>query len=223
MNNEGIVLRVNDVDIRGGDLFSAVDDVLRQVHETNDLALAENAIIALMGMEKLSGMALAKLLSGLHKWWDDTGQDDITNDTFEDWIYSVSTQFSPVYLGRCVTVWDKTETGAFSERIQERPLKDQQAIASHLDQGYTLGADEWERLEDALDNAEVLSILRESKGKPPRKHSLQIVLERDGSLAVWKEGQKHFVGFLNVKEAKEEEAIEKAINRIVKNSGIKVK
>jgi len=221
--NDIVRFQVEDKIITGSDILNAIDNVLEHVRETGDLSVAENALKSLMGIEKVSGVAIAKLLSGLHKWWDDTNQDTLTNDTFDDWIYSVSDQFNSTYIDRCISIYQKQESGTFSERIMSRPIKDQQAIAGHLDQDYTLNKAQWRELERATSNAEVLAILREAKGKQPRKSALLLVLERDGSINGYKEGKKYFVGYLNLKEAATEETIEKAINRIVKNTGIQIK
>ena len=150
-----IQLIVNETIISGSDILSAIDAVLVHLEETGDLQVAENALKSLMGIEKISGMGVARLLNGVNKWWDKTGQSELTGDTFNDWAFGVSTDFNRLYLQRCVSIARYQEDGVFSERIMARPIKDQQAIASHLEQGYDLDADEWEELEDATHNSQI--------------------------------------------------------------------
>lgn len=219
-----VQLQVNGNIITGNDIFAAIDEVLDHVNATGDLSVAETALKSLEGIERVSGMAIAKLLSGLEDWWTSTDQEKITNDTFEDWVQSVSSNFKNIYIKRCISVYKKQELNIFSERICSRPVKDQQAIAGHLDQDYALDSKQWKRLERAGNNTEVLAILREAKGKDPRKHSLQIFLERDGSLNIWFNEERYSLGFLkplNTANTEDErQALDKARNRILSSSGI---
>lgn len=222
-----ITLRVNNVDITSKDILSAVDDVLRLVRETNDLDGAANALRTLKGLEKTTGKGVARLLSGLQDWWEETDMENVTGDSFDDWVYSVDTDFNPTYIRRCVAI-EKYETdGTFSDRLIEHPIKEKQAIASHLDQGYELSKSEWKELERATSEYEVGEILRNAKGKPPRKNTLGIELERDGSLTVWYQGEAFFGGYLVLLDEKmsdkERTAIEKMRSRMTKSTGVKIK
>lgn len=218
--NDIVRLDVNGHQITGRDILSAIDEVIADLNETNNLELAEKALASLKGIEDVSGMGIAKLLHGVNMWWDATNQDELTEDSFEDWAYSVDTSFSSVYIKRCVSIYKYEQDGTFSERIQAQPIKFKQQIASHLDQGYDIDKNEWKQLERSTHESETGAILREIKGKPPRKQTLQMSLTRDGSIELWYQGEKFFGGYLPKPEGaeseKEKEAIEKMISRFEK-------
>jgi len=222
-----IMLQVNDVAITGRDILSAVDDVLVHVKKTGDTDFAANALVQLKGIEKITGKAVAKLVSGLQEWWDEEEMELSTGDSFDDWIYSIDVEFNATYIRRCIMIEKYESNGTFSERIMARPIKEKQAIASHLEQGYELTSKDWKELERSSNEYEVGEILRNAKGKPPRKNTLGISLERDGSLTVWYQDENFFGGYLaQPKEdmnEKEQEALEKMLHRLTKNTGVKIK
>jgi len=225
MTND-IQLKVNNQLITGGDILSAVDAALAYVKETGDVQVAQTALTSLKGIEKVTGRAIARLLYGLQEWWDESDQEELTGDTFEDWLFSIDTEFNNTYIKRCLMIQKYESNGTFSERIIEHPIKEKQAIASHLEQGFPLNKAQWKKLERADSEYEVGEILRDAKGKAPRKHTLSITLERNGTLTVWYQGEAFFGGHFELpKDADTElqaEALEKMIHRLTKNTGVKV-
>ena len=202
------------------DVLSAVDAVLEKLKETNDIRPVDNAIRSLLGIQKFSGLSLAKLLWGWKRWWIENKWDEQSGDTFEDYVFSTH-GLKKIHVDRYISVWDAYEKSAMPPQIQSRPMKDQIAIAKAIQQGYEIPKADWKKLQRAGSNNEVLAILRKVKGQPPRKSSLMIYLERDGSLVAWtSDGERHFVGYLNVGERENDPAIDKAINRLTKNSGV---
>jgi hypothetical protein len=126
-----------------------------------------------------------------------------------------------VVIERYINVWDKYEKELIPAAIRERPMKDQIAIAAAIEQGYDIPKQIWNELENASNNNDVLGIIRKLKGKPPRKSSLQIFEERDGSLVAWNgDGVRHLLGWLNSKEEEDDAAIHKGLERIRKGSGL---
>jgi len=219
--NNAIQLQVNNQIITGADIFDAVDGVLDNLRETGDLLPAQTALRTLFAMQELSGQALAKLLYGVSAWYNENRMEEQTEDTFEDWFYTeVSTIVKPITIERYISVWDKHEQGLFTDAIKERPLKDQIAIAKAIEQGYPIDDKYMKELERAENYSEVGAILREVKGIEPRKSALQIYLERDGSLNAWQDGEKHFVGYLNIKE-NEDDVVKKAVTRITDAAGLR--
>jgi hypothetical protein len=59
----------------------------------------------------------------------------------------------------------------------------------------------------------ISEIIRGIKGKAPRKSSMRIYMERDGTLNAWKGDAKMFVGYLDI--ASDFELVKKAIERIL--------
>lgn len=222
-----IQLQVNGVTIVGRDLLSTADQIIEHLRETGDLEYAGIALKTLKGLEDVTGMGIARLLYGIQNWWDETEQDEVTQDTFEDWAESVDTSFNPTYIRRCVSIYKYETNGTFPERIQEQPIKIKQDIASHLDQGYTISDKEWKKLERASNDKESRAILREIKGKKPSKALLSISLDREGNLWYWQNNIRVFAGHLVKLEqanSEEEKAIlEKGHNRIIHNAGVSEK
>jgi len=212
------LMQINGQSITQSDVFNAIDIVLDNLSATGDLLPVEHTLKALLGVQDISGLALARLLYGLKQWWDSNNMEEKTKDKFEDWCYSISTKVKPITIQRYVSVWDKYEKGLFTDKIQEHSLTTQIAISKTLEQGYNISDSEWKKLERAESFSEVGVILREVKGQKPKKGSLQIYLERDGSLVVWDENGKYYIGQLNLQDTSD--IVCKAINRIVDNSGV---
>lgn len=209
-----IQLQVNNQIITGDDIFDAVDGVLDNLRETGDLLPAQNALRMLFAMQELSGQALAKLLHGVSGWYEENEIEEQTGDAFGDWFYSeVSTVVKPITIERYVSVWDKHEKGLFSEKVMDRPLKDQIAIAKAIEQGYSINKTQMKKLERADTYSEIGAILREIKGTDPRKSGMQLYFERDGTINLWQDGEQEFVGYLDV--ASNSERVKKAINRLI--------
>jgi hypothetical protein len=202
------------------DTLDAVDTILEKLNETDDLAPMDATLQSLLGVQKISGVALAKLLWGTKKWWTDRDMDRVTGDTFEDRMESMH-RMKRIVVDRYISLWDKYEAGAIPEAIRARNMKDQIAISNAVEQGYEITKKIWRKLEDATNNSEVLKIIREDvKGQPPRKSSLQIFEERDGSLVAWDAEGRHVLGWLNSKEENDDPAIHKGLERIRNGSNL---
>lgn len=208
---------INGESVTDADIYHAVDAVIEQLKETKDLQVVDGALGSLLTIQKFSIFGIAKMLHGVKHWWDDNNWDEETGDTFEDRFYS-SHGLNPVIMDRYISVWEYRSQ--MPEKIHSRPLKDQIAIAATLSEGYEIPKQAWRELEKADSNSAVLKILREIKGKAPRKSSMMLYLERNGNLSlVNSDGEKKFVGLLNVKEEKGDDDIRKAISRYVNNTG----
>lgn len=199
------------------DVMSAIDTVLEELNNTDNVEVADRTLKILNRIENTSGLAKAKLLYGFHEWWKLTEQEFQRDDTFWDYI-EVQDQQKKTYAKRLITVWEYQDT--LPAKFKTRPVKDQIPVCQALRQEYEFGKTDWDDLVKAATNGEILDIVRRVKGKPARKSSMQLKMERDGTINCWMGNKKHFVGFLNLKEAKTDEVISKAIERIVGNSGI---
>lgn len=212
------MLLLNGNVITEQDALDAVDEILENLNETSDLSGVNSTIQSLLGMQRISGKSLAKILWGTMRWWKAYGEEELTGDTFEDYIYA-NHGLKPITTHRYINVWDKYEMGLIPKNIQGRPLKDQIAIASTLN-GYEISKTDWKRLERANNNNEVLAILRDIKGKPPRKSSLQLYEERDGNITAWKNGQRRHVAWFNSAE-EDDEIVREALARLRRDDVIR--
>lgn len=197
------------------DALEAVDLALSNLKDTSDIEQIDMAEDTLLGLQRISGKALAKLLYGKRLWWNDTGQSKIRQCTFEDYESSRH-GLNPTVIDRYAVVWEKMSQ--LPEQFQLRPIRDLIPVAKTLEQGYEIDDKAWKSLIKAASNAEILLIIRKIKHKPPRKSSIQMKLERDGTIKAWVGTKGKFVGYLDIKS--EDEDVKKAISRIMGNSGI---
>jgi hypothetical protein len=212
--------RVNSETVTLLDAFNAVDTVLERLNATNDDDECVATVRSFVGMHVISGSSLAKLLFGWQAWWVERGG---LRDNFIDRCM-ISTGIGRTTIERYTQVWARLHVEniiptEFRDEVQGRPLKDQIAIANALSQGYVIEDDDWKRLAQAANNSEILSIVREATGRPPRSTATTLFLERDGSINAWTPSGISFVGFLNVKE-EADEVVAKAIKRIIDGSGL---
>lgn len=197
------------------DVMDAVDGVLIRMNQSGSMDEADQALVSLNHIEETSGLAKAKLLHGMYKYWVEHNLD--LDDNFWDHVETMGAQ-KIVYAKRLVTVWEHQED--MPEAFKSRPVKDQIHVASALEQGFTFTKKDKDDLVRSSRESEVLEVVRRVKGKPARKDSLQLKLSRDGSLNAWMGNKKHFIGFLNVKERESNPIIKKAIERILNCAGI---
>lgn len=190
----------------------AIDGLL----DTDNLDEIDKAEDTLLGLQRISGKALAKLLYGKKQWWKATLQDKVRGCTFEDYESSRHGLKSTV-IDRYVVVWEKM--GQLPEQFQVRPIRDLIPVAKALEQGYEITKEVWKSLIKATSNAEIVAIVREKiKGKEPRKSSKQMKIERDGTINLWIGSHKKFLGYLDLKS--EDEDVQSAIARILAHAGI---
>lgn len=220
MAKEIQLLNVDGVVVTKTGIFSKVDDTVQKLYETGDEREILSAVIAMKNVGKVSGLAYAKLLWNWNNWYTATGQAEKRNDTFEDMIVSdVGTE--KITTKRYILTWSYIEDCVIPKEVQERRMDDLVKISTALSQGYDFSKETWKKLARASNSSEVGEILRLVKGKQARKSGMQIVLTRDGSLNAWQNEKKHFVGYLEINS--DDEVVQKAIQRIIDNSGIQEK
>lgn len=198
------------------DMYSAIDEVILELNEYGDIQHATSALIALEKLEDVSGHAKARLLYGMWKWWTDEGQPD----NFTDYIESHSQKTRKVTVDRYITVQEMIETEQIPEDVATLPMRTLVPIAKTLSHGHKISRKEFDKIIKANNSREVEDILRVIKGKAARKSAMQIEWARDGSLYVWKENKRTFLGWLDKEVYASNEVAQKAINRILDNTGI---
>lgn len=199
------------------DALDAIDLALENLYATSDLGLIDNSIDTLLGLQRLSGKSLAKLLHGTEQWWEMSEHKGSFDDHME-----TRHGLKKVTIDRYICVWENIVNGAIPPALAERPMRDLVPIAKAISQGYELTKAAIGKLIKATSNSEVGDILRTVKGKTARKSALQIVWERDGSLNVWKDNKKTFIGYLDKEVYKTSDDGKKAIERLL-GTGVKVK
>ena len=200
------------------EILERIEIIIQKSVEERNAYTALDACKTLVQISKVSGVALAKALYLIEKNWDSYDEEE----EFDDIAY--------IYIGlhkhtveRYTILWkmyaEKLIPENVSEIIQQHNVKAQIPIARALEQGYEIDDAEWQKLSQAPDLTTVEKIIREDvKGKPPRRGSLQLWIDDLGSMWATYACGRFFVGSLEVDS--DEEAVQKAIERIKKGAGI---
>lgn len=197
------------------DALNAVDDVLTNLYDTNNMQNIDVAIDTLVGIQRFAGKSLAKILYGTQLWW---GHHNPSNN-FYDYMESRH-ELKRVTIDRYITVWECVTTGMIPEDVTVRPMRELVPIAKTLSHGHTITRKQFDKIVKATSTREIEDILRNIKGKAPRKSSMQIYWNRKGDLEVWKDNKKHFIGFLDKEVYEKDEVAKKAIDRILDTAGV---
>jgi hypothetical protein len=201
-------------------LLDRVDSIIQESVEQNDPDIAGDAIKYLMGVSRISGLSLAKLIYTFKYQWEKFNR----RDGFEVYIRDHA-GITKVTVKRYYRVWEMLVSGdipkEYADGIKLQPIKCQIPIATMWKKGWEVEPHQWMRLAQAPDPSTVGKIIREIKKVEPKKGSLQITIEEDGSLIAWKNDQRYFVGHLNVQD--KEEVVQQAIDRIVGDGRVMTK
>jgi len=198
------------------DMFSAIDSVVDELESTGDIQKATSALVALEKLENVSGHAKARLLYGMWLWWLENNSEK----PFADYIESRGSETKKVTVDRYITVQHRIGTGEIPEDVAKLPMRSLVPIAKTLSHGYKITRSQFDKIIKANNSREIEDILRGIKNKEPRKSAMTIQWERDGTLNAWKDNKKSFLGWLDKEAYASNELAQKAINRILDNTGI---
>lgn len=215
---------INGDTITEENVKDAINSALNELNKTNDNRKIDQILTNLFGLEKITKFAIAQLLYGYEKWWDETGQAEKRGDTFKDYFESVHSG-NLVVMRRYITVWKYRDAGMFPSEAELLPVTYQQDIATKLlDEGYELTEEQWDSLIDSQNTGQLSKRIREIKGKEPTKASYLMYLERDGNVVCWHQDERFFVGFLKPPEQAdtdlERRVLEKVRTRALNNLGL---
>lgn len=201
------------------DFMSAIDQVIIHLHDTGDINQVMNVLDGLDAIDNVTGHAKAKLLWATNEWWKQNKPDEEFGDHVES-----TTSTRKITVDRYVLTWKYVENLDIPKEIAERPMRDLVPIAKTVQymklHDKELGKRDWQKIATTSNSAELSSVLQEIKGKKPKKNTKVIKLSRDGSLNLWKNNVKKFIGFLNVKDAETDIEIAEAVEKIVVSTGI---
>ena len=200
-------------------ILQRAEEIVQEALTKHNVEIALNACEQLIKVSKLSGVGLAKLYYLLKERWDEFG----TNTKFDEVAFERLGNHKHT-IERYVKVYEHLFISnevpeEYREHIQQHSIKSQIPIANALAQGEEINDDAWSKLSIAPDYNTVLKIVREDiKGLPPRKGSLQLWMDDLGSIWAFFDGERLFVGSLEIDS--DDEAVQKAIERIKKGCGI---
>jgi hypothetical protein len=198
------------------DVMQAIDLVIDELEKTGDISKSIQVLSILDGIEDTSGHAKSRLLYKMYTWYSLNEPEE----NFFDYIDSVSTTTKGITAKRYVLVQENILSGRIPKGIQSKPMRDLIPIATCLSQGYEINEKMWKKIALCSNDRELGDVLRQVKGKQPRKSARVIKLSRDGSLNGWKDNKKYFLGFLNVKDAETDKVLAEFIEKIKIGAGI---
>jgi hypothetical protein len=214
MSNKSLLV-INNQPLSQKDFFSAIDDEIVNLHDTGDINHVMKVLNGLDDVEDITGKAKAKLLWASSEWFT---LNKPTED-FTDHVIS-TTRIKKSMVDRYVPTWKYIEDCIIPKEIQVRPMRELVPIAMTLKQGYEISKEQWRKIGLCSNDRELDEVLRKVKGKQPRKNARIIKLGKDGSLWGWKNNERYFLGYLNVKEAEENEVIAEFIEKIKTSAGV---
>lgn len=214
MTKQSQLALINGSALTETDVLDAVDMVIVNLNQTNDISTPTEVLRTLEKIGEVAGKAKARLLFGIHQWWVENNQGDFTE------YVKTQTPLSPTTVDRYITVQTYLESGEIPEDVAVRPLRELVPIAKTLAHGHNINRKQFDKIVKANGPREIEDILRGVKNKTPRKSSLQIVWEKDGTLNVWRDGQKTFIGYLDKQAYDNHADAKKAIDRLLDTAGV---
>jgi DNA-binding TFAR19-related protein (PDSD5 family) len=195
--------------------MNAIDNEIVNLHNTGNLVRVMNILQTLDGVQETTGHAKAKLLWGASEWY----KENETGENFVDHVTSL-TDINKNTVKRYLKVWTYVEDLTIPKELHERPMRDLVPIAMTLSQGFGISKEQWRKIKNTTNDGELRDVLRQVKGKQPKKDAKIIRLSRDGSLYVYIKNQRKFIGYLNTQDAETDKDIAEAIEKIKISVGI---
>jgi hypothetical protein len=219
MKNSQLAL-VNGDALTEADVMSAIDLVIEELNRSDNDSKVAQVVNIMDKIGQVTGLAKAKLLWGWHDWYSRTKQEAVRGDEFEDMV-EAETGTKAITAERYIRTWGYIQDCVIPKEVQSRRMDDLVKISTALSQGYDFTKDQWNKLAKAANSSEVGEIIRNVKGKAPRKSGITLSIDSKGTITVWQNNVPYFVGYLEIKS--EDEPVKKAIRRIIDNSQIQEK
>jgi hypothetical protein len=222
MSNNDELLLIGDLDspvpTNHDWVLDKIDLALKRSVKEKDVYIALNVAKELYAVGKIAGLGLAKVVYYIQKNWDRYK----IEGKFDELVYD--------YIGvhkhtieRYVKVWGIFDKSLipdnYLEEIQQKNVANIIPIANALYQGYEISNEAWDKLVDAPNDQAVRKVIREDvKDVEPRGNALQLYIDDKGTIWAFHQNKRSFVGSLELQN--DDETIQKAVERIIKNSGM---
>jgi len=204
--------------VDSSEILQRIEDRINESVAEKSSIIALNVCRELCGIGQVTGLALAKALYLTGEHWNE--YEDVEGDYEETIVEYTGLHKSTVQRYR--RVWRmfarKQVPDEIEDQLKQRNIKDLIPIANAVSDGYEIYDEDWDDIVNASDYHEVSAKIRDIKGTPPRRQSLQIMMDSDGTLSAIKDNKFGHVGYLALDE--DNEVSQQAIERIKKSSGI---
>jgi hypothetical protein len=193
-------------------VLAGVDDALLHLYQTGDIQGAVRVLGAFARFEDVSGVARAKFLWGSKNWWTETKQE---GDFYEKFGL-LDKKSGKVYSDRLINLWDCIQDARIPKQVYDRmTVRELVPIAETLGQKYDISKEQWSKIVQ-LDGADQIRayLQKEVKKKEPRSHTMKFTVDGNGTITMWHQDVAYFCGSLNVQDAKDNDILAAAIERI---------
>ena len=194
-----------------------VDEIFETSIKENDPEIMFTYLVGIQQQFQIKGLALCKSLHLMNKYWEAFEIGDNFLDT--------AVQYLGIHrhtIERYVKVWDMFSVAPklLVPELQQKGISSLIPIANAVAQGYEIEDAVWDRLADAPDRNSVSKIINEEVKdmEGTRSNRLTILLDRKGSLWAIMDEERVFIGSLEIEE--DNAIVQKAIERLTKNSGV---
>ena len=209
------LLNLNGQSIAKKDFMSTIDNEIVHLHDTGDINRVMGLLNNLDELDSVTGHAKAKLLFASSEWY----KLNVPDENFGDHVESTTTT-KKVTAERYITAWKYVDNNTIPKQVAEMPMRNLVPIAMTLKQGYDISKEQWRKIELTTNDGELRDVLRKIKGKAERKSARVLKLARDGSLYLYKNNKKKFLGFFDVKAAVDDNEIAEEIEKFVQCRGV---
>ena len=193
---------INDLVVSGLDAVMPLDKSQKQLLERVDTIIedsvaqknpniAGDALKYLLGISRISGLALAKTIYLFKYQWENFNR----RETFEDYLVDYA-GITEITVKRYYRVWDMFVSGDvpkdYLPKLKLLPIKSLVPISNLWFQKYEISSHNWMALSNASNPSEVGAICRKIKGKEVKKGTLSIEWSQsDKQITFWKDGKPH--------------------------------
>lgn len=199
-------------------LLEKVQQEINTAADNHDVERAVQICVYFQRATKLSGKSLAQALHTMYKRWNDFG----IGEEFIDYIFArigVARHTVERYL-RVAVLLETVVPDQYRTTFESMGIQRLVPIAHAAAQGYEIEPEEWEALANTTTYAEVREVVNQQiKGVAPREGALKLSINREGTLLVFQgENSPKYLGNLEINS--DDPAIQQAVERIIRNSGI---
>lgn len=218
MNNIIIETPLDQPTVLNIDLSWVDTQITTWIKETN-LDKAVEMVLEMKRAAQLSGMSLAIALYYLEKYWERFETD---TNFFDEMMtrtgFHRNTITTYTKVGRLLREEAPEDV---REQLSNLRINQLVPIANAVAQGYEIETETWKELVDTEDETAVREIIRDDvREAAPRESALRLWVSRDGTIWAYKgkKSERKYVGSLEVDS--DDEVTQKAVERIIKNSGM---
>lgn len=203
------------------DAFAEVDNILEEMRKSKNVDMGFEKGREYKANIQVKGLALAKLLYGMHEDWKQYGLEEAFPARVEyEWGFHRAT------VNQYVNVWkavfeNEDIPNDVQDQLYDRPMQTLKRLTRPVNEN-ALNDEDWEELVKQPDDKSVKSFLDEKMGKSAKgRPALTISLYPDGTLYAFEGDRKVVLGVLrNSAEDLKDKTRWKGIERIKSAAGI---